>query len=389
MSKALHKICVAIVCAATTHGVAEEAALKTAHAASTKHNQATQKAFTGKIIGNSVRLRTDADVDSSIVKELSKGELLVVVGEKNDFYAVQPTSDVKAYVFRSFVLDNVVEGNHVNVRLGPELDAPIIGHLNTGDKVIGKVSEANNKWLEIAPPTSAKFYVAKEFVEYIGGSELKAIHDRKQQSVVQLMEKANLKIQSEMRKQFEEISIDEITAHLRTIVNDYQDFPEYVKEAQDKLTKLQESYLQKKLAFLESKAAMMDKASKYAVKTVSHTESDSQGISPTDRMKVWEPVEEAIYLSWANRHHAKTMNDFYDEEKMSSSIISGILESYNEPVKKKPGDYLLRERGVPVAYVYSTHVNLHNFVGKQVNLVAAERPNNNFAFPCYYVLEVE
>ena len=106
-------------------------------------------------------------------------------------------------------------------------------------------------------------------------------------------------------------------------------------------------------------------------------------------MKAWEPYEEAMYLSWASMHHAKTMDDFYADQKMKSKTVSGILEAYREPVKNMPGNFIVKERDVTVAYVYSTHVNLEDYVGKRVNLIVSSRPNNSFAFPAYYVLEVE
>src|SRR5689334_11520447 len=75
--------------------------------------------FTGKITRNKVRMRNQAHLDAKIVRELNKGDMIVVVGENEDFYAVQPPPDIKAYVFRTFVLDNLIEGNKVNVRLAP------------------------------------------------------------------------------------------------------------------------------------------------------------------------------------------------------------------------------------------------------------------------------
>src|SRR6185436_15600633 len=71
--------------------------------------------FTGKVKGRKVRLRAQPDLDGRVVRELGGQDMLVVVGEKGDFYAVEPPSGLKAYVFRSFVLDGVVEGNRVNV----------------------------------------------------------------------------------------------------------------------------------------------------------------------------------------------------------------------------------------------------------------------------------
>ena len=146
--------------------------------------------FTGKILGDGVRVRLAPDVDSNIANEMRKGDLIVVVGEKNDFYIIEPPSNLRLYIFRSFVLDNVVEGNKVNVRLAPELASPIVGFMSTGDKVDGIISEKNHKWLEIVPPKHIKFYIAKEFIEKVGPPEIKDVHEKKKGEVVKLMDTA-------------------------------------------------------------------------------------------------------------------------------------------------------------------------------------------------------
>ena len=106
-------------------------------------------------------------------------------------------------------------------------------------------------------------------------------------------------------------------------------------------------------------------------------------------MKLWDPIEESLYLSWTNINENKSQRDYYEEQKLAAIEISGIVEPYNTPVKNKPGDYILRDKDMPLGYIYSTQVNLQSLVGKHVKLVAAPRPNNNFAFPAYYVLSVE
>ncbi len=112
-------------------------------------------------------------------------------------------------------------------------------------------------------------------------------------------------------------------------------------------------------------------------------------VSPTDRMKLWEPLEENSYLSWATAHDDRSIDEFYEEQKQNSAVITGIIETYTAPIKRKPGDFILRDKDLPVAYLYSTHVNLADLVGKKVTLLASPRNNNNFAFPAYYVLSVE
>lgn len=337
--------------------------------------------FTGKVKGEKVRLRLNPDLESHIVREMHKNDLLSVVGEEGNFWCVQAPEGVKAYIFRSFVLDNVVEGSRVNVRLEPDLEAPIVGHLNAGDRVQGAVVAANKKWLEIAPPPQAKFYIAKELVEFAGGPDLKTQVEKRKAAALQLLDSAVLVSKAEFLKPFDEVDFDRIKRNYLSIVNDYKDFPEYAEKAKEALTLAQETYLQKRISHLETKAV----ASSPSDQAVAPLEP----LSLSDRMKMWEPIEEALYMSWSRAHHEKNLDEYYDDQKMASVRVSGILEAFAQPIKNKPGDYVLKEKNLPVAYVYSTQLDLHDYVGKKVTLVGAPRSNHNFAYPAYYVLSVE
>lgn len=345
--------------------------------------------FTGRIKGRKVRMRLRPDLDSRIIKELSKNELVTVIGEKEDFWAVEAPAGIKAYVFRSFVLDNVVEGNRVNVRLEPSLDAPILAHLNSGDKIENpSISPINSKWLEIAPPSNAKFYIAKEYIEYAGGPEVKDQMDRRRSTAEQLLDATSLLSRGELSKSYEEVDFDRIAKGYKTVISDFSDFSELVEQAKDALATFQEEYLHKQITHLESQ-----QAEQYA-KTETNKAADLEKFENismiTDKMKSWTPIEEALYLSWANINDNKTQRDYYEEQALAAVEITGIVEPYTAHVKAKPGDFLLRDnKDVPVGYVYSTQVNLQSLVGKNVKLIAAPRPNNNFAFPAYYVLSVE
>ncbi|MDN3505079.1 MAG: SH3 domain-containing protein [Rhabdochlamydiaceae bacterium] len=354
------------------------------------------KNFTGKVIGNHVRLRSQADVDSTIVREVNKDELLIVTGENNDFYEITPPTDVKAYVFRSFILDNIVEGNRVNVRLAPDLDAPVIGNLNTGDRINGKISERNSKWLEIDPPSNAKFYVAKEFIEYAGGADLKQIHDKRSKDLTKLCNDAYYSGDAEMHKPFEEMNFERISSKFKLIINDYQDFPQETQKAAKKLVALQETYLQKKLQYLEQRSQMLD--SKLANSNLESTPSETPISTPVEpvivkktestKMKMWEPLEQALFSTWRSMHEAKNISEFYEAQMVNTSTVTGTLELFSDPIKNKPGSHVVKYRDIPVAFVYSTKLDLDQYVGKKVNLVVAERPNNNFAFPAYYVFDI-
>ena len=372
------------------------------------------KAFTGKVVGNSVRLRLSSELDSPIIKELTKGDLLVVTGEKNEFYAVEPLQDMHAYIFRSLVLDGVIEGNRVNVRLLPDLESPIVGHLSAGDKVEGKICEKQPKWLEISVPNKTRFYVAKEYVDYAGGPELKAIRDRKKIELAKHMEKTESFTQLEMCKPFNEIEFEKVAHNYQLVSSEYKDFPESIEKAKTKLGEMQDLYLQKKLAYLESKAnqiskeiarkeqkgaeetpVMKQRPRQEGIPAVSANEiaqqqqNQTKAALPPIANPSWEPIEENLYLSWAMSHRNKSIEDFYQDQKLRSFKISGVLESYVDPVRNKPGDFIIRDRDCPVGYAYSTLVDLKPHIGKPVTFHVASRTNNHFAFPAYFVLSVE
>ena len=208
--------------------------------------------FTGKIKGRKVRMRLRPDLDSRIIKELSKNDYISVVGEKGDFWAVEPPAHLKAYVFRSFILDNVVEGNHVNVRLEPSLEAPVIGHLNAGDHVDAVISALNSKWCEIAPPANCRFYVAKDLVGHAGGPDLKKQIDKRHSAAEELIDATSLLGKAELRKSFDDIDSNRIIHGYNAVINDFDEFPELVEQAKEALASFQEAYLQKRIAYLRN-----------------------------------------------------------------------------------------------------------------------------------------
>lgn len=382
--------------------------------------------FTGKVSSNKVRLRLHPNLDAMVLKELHKGDMLVVVGESEDFYAVKPPSKQKAYIFRTFVLENMVEGSHVNVRLQPDLDSPVIAQLNTGDRVAGAVCKENSKWLEIPAPETVQFYVAKDYLENVGGPEFLAMMEQRQQDLGNLLEVACAVSGEEMDKPFEEIDLALAMQHYETLIDLYPDYPTEVEQAKEALAQLQECYLMKKLDYLERKAAQ--KETSIASRQSSHGElshyqtkldqleaelslemEDVPSGSPlsqpatwiaqnrpshppfkTDRMARWEAIELGYLDGWLQEHGDKGAEDYYLEEQLNCVTLTGVLEPYDRPVQNKPGDYILLDPRThrTIAFVYSTKVNLQDRVGKEVTLSGTRRPNNNFAFPAYCALSV-
>lgn len=365
--------------------------------------------FTGKVRGNKVRMRAHPTLESAVVRETTAGEMFAIVGQEKDFYLVQPPKGSKGYVFRTFILDNIVEGDRVNVRLHPDIEAPVIGQLSHGEKVNSAVCAANNKWLEIQLPKTAHFYIAKEYVENIAPVDMVAKIEERREQASHLLNAAFHFATAEIQKPFDEIDINQVHQKFATLTRDFSDLPEIVSKAKESDVTIEETYVQKKIAFLESKAdrtmaarevdpALMQKLNQMGTEfsEVGTSASSALGTASvkndamiTDKMKVWQAYEESLYHLWASTHDGKTIEDFYHEEADNASILVGIVEPFNRPVKNRPGDYILRGNGLPAAFLYSTKVNLQELVGKKVTLVSLARPNNNFAFPAYFVLSAE
>lgn len=374
--------------------------------------------FTGKITRNKVRLRLQPNLDGQILKELSKDDLLVVLGEEEEFYAVAPPRGTKSYIYRTYVLDNTVEGSRINVRLEPDTESPVIAQLNTGDKVDGVISPLNSKWLEITPPASARFFVCKEYIENVGDAKMISTIEKRQEEVNTLLSAANLISQAELAKPFEQTHIETALSHLNKIIQQFPDFPHQTARAKELLTRIQNEYAQKKIAYLEARTAHFEKAAQYApaqslandqTQTLVLSQADSHSHpapalkkapdwnqsfddgTKTPKMLAWVPVERDLYETWSLQHDIGTLNNYYTEQNDEALIVRGLIEPYYRAIRNKPGDYILvsKATNLPIAYLYSIHVDLEELIGKEVTMRVSPRPNNHFAFPAYFVLALE
>jgi len=356
------------------------------------------KPFTAKVTGSKVRIRSGADLESSIITQLSKNDLVLVKEDAQDFWGIKPLSNSKAYVFRSYVIDNIVEADRVNIRLEPNLDAPIIGQLRNKDKVEGKICSSNNKWLEIDVPEDVCFYIAKEYLTYAGDSTFYTKMQFRKKTVEKLLNDAYFITQAECKKPYDEMQPHEAIDDFDLIIKEYSDFPQHVQQAKEGLALLQDNYLQKKIAYLEAKANISNMEKDELLKAVEKASSseevefvNNRPISNiTDKMKFWQTVEDALFATWTTFHPEKKMNDFYKEQEINSIAIAGVVESFSQGIKNKPGDFIVKlQDPTKKAFLYSTKVNLDEFVGKKVTLIVSPRPNNNFAYPAYFVNQIE
>ena len=101
----------------------------------------------------------------------------------------------------------------------------------------------------------------------------------------------------------------------------------------------------------------------------------------------WQEYEKN-YLSAVG---ADSPDTYYAEEQKKANTLHGVIKPYNSFVSSRPGDFVLinLKTNLPIAYLYSTKTDLASCINKPVTLWVSERPNNNFAFPAYFVMQVE
>jgi len=366
--------------------------------------------FTGKIAKAKVRLRASPAMDSPIIRELNQGELLVVEGEEEDFYAVKAPEDTRGFIFRTFVLEGTIEGNKVNVRLEPNTESPIIGQLNSGDRVEGRVSPVNNKWLEIHVPKGVHFYVSRDYVKKVGDKNYITLMQKKAVEVNAMLAKATDLSQAAYKTDkanFPNINYDAIVASYERVINSYPEFEEQKAKAETLLNLFKENYIKMKIAHLESKTGTavyaerlqeekstlegkMREQQERLAELEQKVHHEAMPVVASFATPVWMNHEKQLYITWMEQEGSKPMESFYQEQRMAGVTLRGTIEPYLKKVNNKPGDYvLMNHQGRPIAFLYSTQVNLSDLIGKDATIVASERANNDFALPAYFVLSIE
>lgn len=329
-------------------------------------SKAPFNAFTGKVLGNKVRLRLQPNLDSMILRVFQPNDLVVVVGESEEFYAITPPEDIKAFIFRTFVLDGFIEGNRVNVRLEPDLSAPVIAQMNTGDPVKGEISAQDKKWMEISLPASVQFYVAKEYVEKIGDVNVYAT------------------LKKESAAQNETVGIASQTAEPKLVLLEVvQSTPAVLAKSDTSLP-----------VCFPDEVVPGEFHSNDDVEAVSKVIENNTSITPglvNNKMAAWQPVEQSIYEVWAQQNAQAPIEAYYQQQLEEAVTLRGIIEPYNRSVRNKPGDFILVNQAnhLPIAYLYSTQVNLQDKVGFETSVRVIPRDNHHFAFPAYFVLADE
>ena len=128
--------------------------------------------FQGEINSENANLRADATVTSETICMLNKGDGVEVVRQLYDWYKIRLPRQAPSYISKDFVSDigkdrGEVLKDNVNIRLRPDISAPILGRLNSGDLVI--ILEGTPPWYKIEPVKNSFGWVNMKLVNKTSG----------------------------------------------------------------------------------------------------------------------------------------------------------------------------------------------------------------------------
>ena len=123
-------------------------------------------AFKGKINAENVKLRAGYNEHFASLKNLKKGEDLIVLDRYFCWYQVKLPYDVYCYASKTYINDEgFVTADQLNVRAGAGEKYYILGKLKKGEPVFIVSSEGD--WYKIRPPEAARGWVHEDYLDKI------------------------------------------------------------------------------------------------------------------------------------------------------------------------------------------------------------------------------
>lgn len=127
--------------------------------------------FQGVVNADNINIRSDSTVTSKTICVVNKGERLDVIKGLYDWYKIRLPKQAPSYINKGLVEligDNAarVTGENINIRLGPEASSAIVGKIGKNEVV--NILGEKGEWYKIEPPNIAFGWVHKKFIDKIG-----------------------------------------------------------------------------------------------------------------------------------------------------------------------------------------------------------------------------
>lgn len=124
--------------------------------------------FWGMVNADSVNMRSDSTVNSSIICNINRGEQVEVIQELYDWYKIRLPKTAPSFIKKNLVIliDNKtgkVLKNRVNIRMKPSETAAVIGKANK-DEIVNILDDVG-QWYKIEPLNNSFGWIHKKFIK--------------------------------------------------------------------------------------------------------------------------------------------------------------------------------------------------------------------------------
>ena len=290
--------------------------------------QPTHNNTWGKVVGNNVRVRLKPDTNSKIICTLNKDFVVTITNEDGMFYQILAVEKSPLYVYKKFVNHGKIDGNNVNVRSEPNQQSTVITQLNNDDRIdVVDSDTSTDKWIAIAPPNSVRYYISKNYV--------KQIDEKTAWTLIQEQNKPTTPEIIDTVKVEKEVQPKEDITSTNTLVTHNIDIP------------------------------------------------FEQFVRPQ-----WVDLETDIYSRWKQKHSNGDYQHFLATESEFARLEHGRIVKVHKVSLNHPGDFILYDGKKPIAYIFSTTIDLNDYNNQEKKLMLTERPNNMWGLPAYKVVRV-
>jgi len=129
----------------------------------------------GLVNSDDINIRCDSNISSAIIAKLTRGQRVEILLERYDWYKIRLPRYAPAYVKKQFVeitdkQQASINAKFVNIRLGPDDSAAIIGRGETGEPV--EVIGESGDWYKIVPVKNSFGWAHKQFITTIAAVKM-------------------------------------------------------------------------------------------------------------------------------------------------------------------------------------------------------------------------
>jgi uncharacterized protein YgiM (DUF1202 family) len=125
------------------------------------------------VIAEDVVLRESTNEESKVLENLSIGEHVEIISNKNNWYKLKLASGTTGWVFNKFIVPldpqkhqvkkGIIRANNLNFREKPDLNSNILFQLSKDDEV--QILDSKDNWYNVIVDLSKKGWVYSDYVE--------------------------------------------------------------------------------------------------------------------------------------------------------------------------------------------------------------------------------